>query len=116
MVELVEQRVNRGGRERHYRRREVSLPVPDESERLAFMRVVLSEAARKLEQADLTAPASTGDEGVWIAAEAWPEFVHRMRELLRDLDASGVAAESPGAIRVSASVLLFALRDQPPGR
>lgn len=112
MVELAEQRMHRGGRERRYRRRDLTLPAPNESERLAFMRVVLSEAERKLELADLSKPASTGDEDVWIDAETWPRFVARMRRLLGDVEAAGVVAGTPGAIRVSASVLLFAVQDE----
>jgi DNA-binding transcriptional ArsR family regulator len=114
MVELVEERMHRGGRERRYRRRELRLPRPGPSERLAFMRVVASEAERKLELADLSASATTGDEDIWVARERWDEIVAETRRLLGELDASAVAARTPGAIRVSASVLFFALRPEEP--
>lgn len=110
MVELAEERINRGGRERRYRRRELSLPPPTSSERLAFMRVVLGEAERKLELADLSSPATTGDEDVWVDRHAWETIIARTRTVLRDLEAGAVPAGTPGAVRVSASVLLFALR------
>ncbi len=110
MVELAEERLHRGGRERRYRRRELSLPAPTSSERLAFMRAVLSEAERKVELADLSSPATTGDEDVWIDPHAWEAIITRARALLRDLEGDAVPAGTPGAVRVSASVLLFALR------
>jgi len=109
MVELVEERMRRGGRERRYRRRELALPAPSDPERLAFMRVVVSEAERKLELADLSAPATTGDHDVWIDPGKWAAIVAEMRRLQSQLQASAVTARSRGAIRVSASVLLFAL-------
>lgn len=110
MVELVEERINRGGRERRYHRRELVLPAAGEPERLAFMRVVVSEAERKLELADLSAAATTGDQDVWVDRPTWEGLVAEMRGVQARLQASAVAARSPGAVRVSASVLLFALR------
>lgn len=112
MVELAEERMRRGGRERRYRRRELRLPAPTESERMAFMRVVLAEADRKLELADLSLAATTGDEDVWVDPSVWTAIIARTREVLRELEAGAVPARSPGAVRVSASVLLFALREE----
>jgi DNA-binding transcriptional ArsR family regulator len=112
MVELVEERMRRGGRERRYRRRKLALPAPSEPERLAFMRVVVSEAERKLELANLSAPATTGDHDVWVDPGKWAAIVAEMRRLQSELQASAVTARSPGAIRASASVLLFALHPE----
>jgi hypothetical protein len=42
----------------------------------------------------------------------WEAIVDEMRGVQAELQASAVAARSRGAIRVSASVLLFALRSE----
>jgi hypothetical protein len=44
--------------------------------------------------------------------EMWEAIVDEMRGVQAELQASAVAARSRGAIRVSASVLLFALRSE----
>jgi hypothetical protein len=46
---------------------------------------------------------------------SFPAIVAEMRTLQGKLQASAVGARSPGAIRVSASVLLFALRSDQGG-
>jgi hypothetical protein len=61
-----------------------------------------------LEMGDLASPATAGDADIWVDCHEWEAIVTRTRADLRDLDAGAVPARTPAAVRVSASVLLFA--------
>jgi len=110
LVELAEQRSTRGGRERLYQRVQRALPAPSAAERLAFMRAVLREAERRIELADLSRPATTADEDIWVTPESWAAAVAQVRAAISALDADSVPPGRAGAVQVSASVLLFVQR------
>jgi predicted ArsR family transcriptional regulator len=110
LVELVGQRNTRGGRERLYRRVQRALPTPSAAERLAFMRAVLREAERRIDLADLSLPATTADADIWVTPERWAAAVAEVRAAIAALDADPVPPGREGAVKVSASVLLFAQR------
>jgi DNA-binding transcriptional ArsR family regulator len=117
LVELEEERLRRGGKERTYRLTQSTvLRGFDQQDRREFAESALVEAHRRLALADLSAPSTVGDAEVWLDPSSWAELVERVRQLMTELSGRAQPAGTSGTRPVSMTVLWFALsdRDQEP--
>lgn len=113
LVELAEQRVRRGGKERTYRLAQPArLRGFGTQDRREFAESALVEARRRLALADLSVPSTVGDAELWLDPSAWAELVERVRQLMSELSGQARPAETPGTRPVSMTVLWFALHDR----
>jgi DNA-binding transcriptional ArsR family regulator len=112
LVELAEERVRRGGKERRYQLAQpAGLRGFGAQDRREFAESALVEARRRLTLADLSAPSTVGDAEFWLDPAAWAELVERARQLMSELSGKAQPAGTPGTRPVSMTVLWFALRD-----
>jgi len=112
LVELAEQTMPRGGTERTYRLAQpAALRGFAQQDRREFAESALVEARRRLAHADLSAPSTVGDGEFWLESAAWSELVEQARRLTSDLSGRALPAGTPGAQRVSMTLLWFALSD-----
>jgi DNA-binding transcriptional ArsR family regulator len=117
LVELAEERVRRGGKERTYRlAHSAALRGFDRQDRREFAESALVEARRRLTLADLSAPSTVGDAEFWLDPAGWAELVERARQLMSELSDRAQPAGTSGTRPVSMTVLGFALTggDQQP--
>lgn len=118
LVELAEQRVRRGGKERVYRLvHQAGLVGFGQQDRREFAESALVEARRRLTHADLSAPSTVGDGEFWLDPAAWAGLVKRARQLMSELSGQAQPARTPGTRPVSMTALWFALGEggQEPG-
>lgn len=108
-VDLVEERVVRGGRERRYRYDPRPRRTIDPASRRDFVHAALAEIRRRIEVADHSQPASGWDAELWIDPDVWSETVNHIREVMVQLHEQARKPGSEGAIPVSATTILFAL-------
>jgi DNA-binding transcriptional ArsR family regulator len=113
LVELAEQRVRRGGKERTFRlAHPPGLRGFDQQDRREFAESALVEARRRLAFADLAQPSTVGDAEVWLDLAVWAELVERARQLMSEMSSRAQPARTPGTRPVSMTVLWFALADR----
>lgn len=113
LVELAEERMRRGGRERRYRTVHAS-PLSD---RGALLAETLTHTLR--ERAARRAPgteAVTVDAELWVDPRVWQDFLIRLAALTAGLHDAARPPHSPGTAPVGVSVLAFALEETAPDR
>lgn len=108
-VDLAEERVVRGGRERRYRFDPRPQRTIEPESRRDFVLAALAEIRRRIELADHSQLGSGWDGELWVDPEAWSEAVNRVREAMVGLHEQARAPGSEDAIHVSAITLMFAL-------
>ncbi|MGC4112236.1 MAG: metalloregulator ArsR/SmtB family transcription factor [Nocardioides sp.] len=115
LIEVAAERMRRGGIERFYR---LAHPVSQlrfgEQDRREFAESALSEARRKLGQADLADLSTVGDAELWLDPRDWSELVEREKQLMADLVRRGRPRGTAGTVAVSMTVLWFALQQEAP--
>lgn len=109
-VDLAEERVVRGGRERRYRFDPRPQRTIDTESRRDFVLAALAEVRRRIEVADHSQLGSGWDGELWVDSDAWSETLNRVRDAMVQLHEQARAPGSEDAILVSATTLLFALR------
>lgn len=108
-VDLVEERVVRGGRERRYRYDpRPQRPVAATSRR-DFVLTAAAELHRRIEVADHTQPGNGWDAELWVDPDIWSETILRVREIMVALHERAQPASSEGSIPVSATTIMFGL-------
>lgn len=113
-VDLVEERIVRGGRERRYRYDPRPQRSIEPASRRDFVLAALTELRRRIELADHSRPASGWDAELWIDREAWAATVTRVREAMVELHQQAQAPMSENAILVSATTIMFGLSHEGP--
>lgn len=118
-VELVEEVTIRGGHARRYRcpptaHEPQQLLEPDRqhvggTEERGFFAVLANEMRRRAMARRRGGRAINTDAEVWVSPEVWDQAVTRVRDVTRDLHQHAVPARTPGSIRVSMTVALFAM-------
>lgn len=111
-VDLVEERVVRGGRERRYRYDPDPRRTIDPESRHDFVLAATAEVRRRIEFADHSKPAGGTDAEVWVTPEVWTETLERVRDAMVTLHREALAPESREAVPVSATTFLFALNPE----
>ncbi|ANP74644.1 helix-turn-helix domain-containing protein [Cryobacterium arcticum] len=110
LVQLVEEARVRGGVAKRYRHDPSSgeaLAGGDADEHRALMAALSAELVQRSARYEPGAPIVFTDAEVLLPAEAWHRVRDLGRELGRLLHDEAVAAGTPGAVRVAATVALF---------
>jgi DNA-binding transcriptional ArsR family regulator len=114
LLELAEERSNRGGRERRYRHDpHTSRSLEgDEAGRALWWRALADELVRR--SAGAAAPgegrSTSADAELWVDPVAWEDAVGRIRDAVSDLHRQARPPHEPGTERVSVTVALFELQ------
>lgn len=118
-VELVEEVTIRGGHARRYR----CPPIADEPQELlvpqdqqvggvaerGFYLVLAQEMQRRAMARRRDGRALNTDAELWVSPDVWDQAVARVTEVSRDLHQRAVPPRTPGAVRVSVTLALFAM-------
>lgn len=110
LIELVEERARRGGRERIFRLGEDQALELSGAEREGFMQAALLEGRRRLADVDAEALSATADAELWVDAQVHERLDARARDLARDMHQHARPARTAGTTRLSLTLLLFAMR------
>ncbi|MCW2605478.1 MAG: transcriptional regulator [Frankiales bacterium] len=108
LVELAEERVHRGGRERRYRatpRRLVAAP----GDRALLAEALAEQLRRRTASREEAVPETTADAELWVDPDCWADVVVRVRAALQDLHDAARPPREPGTQRVAATVALFGM-------
>ncbi|MGW5021249.1 ArsR/SmtB family transcription factor [Streptomyces cacaoi] len=76
---------------------------------LALAGALATELRRRTAQRDTAVPGEMTDAEVWLEPEVWERIRRRADELGEELHESALPAGTPGAVRVSATMVLFAM-------
>lgn len=113
LVEFVEERANRGARERLFRAKSPSSSIavtePDPNASM-LMSAVLSEVTRRLAVFEPTRRALVSDAEVWASADVIDAAQDAIETAMATLVSASRPAHSAGTELVSASALVFLLR------
>jgi DNA-binding transcriptional ArsR family regulator len=103
----------RGGTAKRYRylsgREKPGGPWTDEQNR-AFAVAVANELIRRTAEAEWAAPKATTDAEVWVDPEVWRELRNRITQASIELHNAAVPPRTPGAIRTSTTISMFAMQ------
>ena len=114
MVELVEVRSRRGGRERRYRTVR-GTPLSDVRDGTPLVAESLAHNLR--ERATRRVPDAPGvntDAELWVEPHVWDQVRERLAALMADLHEAARAAHAPGTVRVGVTLMAFPLEDPGP--
>lgn len=114
LVELAEERVRRGGRERRYRTVHGS-PLSDRREGAPLLAATLAHTLR--ERAARRAPDAEGvtvDAELWVDPAVWEEARRQLAETARYLHESARPVRDPGAVPVGVSLMAFRMEPTDP--
>jgi hypothetical protein len=106
----------RGGRAKRYRHDPASgekLVTGDREGHLLVAEALAGELRRRSERRQPGADSALTDVELWVSPEQWRELVRLGREVGERLHAAALPPNSPGAVRVSATVLLFEVENSP---
>ncbi|MCU1692553.1 MAG: ArsR family transcriptional regulator [Frankiales bacterium] len=109
LVELAEERVHRGGRERRYR----ACPRPltaAPGDRVLLAEALAGQLRRRTADHDDALPETTADAELWVDPELYADVVVRVRAALQDLHDAARPPRTEGTRRVAATVALFGMR------
>lgn len=111
LVEVAEERSNRGGRERLYRPTPATSPPEGETVegRQLLTAALAEELRRRAAEADLSAPSTFADAELWVSPDVLVEVRDRVREALTLLHESARPPRSEGTRKVNATVALFGM-------
>lgn len=111
LVEVAEERSNRGGRERVYRPTPTRRPEDETVESRRLLTAALSEELRRRSaEVDLDAPSTLGDAELWVTPEVLLEVRDRVRAALTLLHEQAQPPRTPGTRRVAATAAVFGMR------
>jgi DNA-binding transcriptional ArsR family regulator len=113
VVQLVEESVNRGGRERRYRY-DATAPEPamsglDADSYELMLNASIEELRRRHAERDRGGPGLTVDAELWVSEEDWLEARAAVHEATLRLHQRAVRPHEPGTMRVNATVVMFPL-------
>lgn len=112
LVELDEQRMVRGGRERRYRvapEREVVGRADRQAQDL-WPVAVAEELRRRWPDRDPEMPRAHADAELWVEPEVWAQVVEHLQAGLQLLHTSARPPRTPGTARTSATVSVFGMK------
>jgi DNA-binding transcriptional ArsR family regulator len=118
LLEITEEIKVRGGRAKRYRHDAASgerLSAGDREDHIVVAEALAEELRRRSEQRLPGGPGAMTDAELWVRPEEWRELIRLGRELGEQLHAMARPPHSTGAIRVSATLLLFEMtKEQAP--
>jgi DNA-binding transcriptional ArsR family regulator len=110
VVELAEEVVNRGGRERRYRYvADVTKrpPAPTDSEHELMLIAAVDELRRRHTQRDSSGRSLMIDAELWVSREEWLAFLDAVQAASIRLHNSAVRPRTPDATRISVTTSMF---------
>jgi len=109
LLEIAEEIEVRGGWAKRYRHDPASGErlAGDGDDHLVLAEALAEELRRRSEQRLPGAAGALTDAELWVSPQEWRELVRHGRELGEQLHAMARPPHSPGAVRVSATLLLF---------
>lgn len=112
LLQLAEERANRGGRERRYRHHPDSGAAieADDEARALWRRSLAEELVRRSAYAVDAPPRTSSDAELWVDPAAWADAVDRVRAAVRDLHLAARPPHEAGTERVSITVALFGMQ------
>jgi DNA-binding transcriptional ArsR family regulator len=111
LVELAEERMRRGGRERRYRTIHGS-PLSDQHEGTPLLAETLTHTLR--ERANRRTPDGDGvtvDAELWVDPYVWEDVRRRLAALAGELHDAARPPHTPGTSPVGVSLMAFPLRE-----
>ncbi|GAA2485643.1 hypothetical protein GCM10010406_22290 [Streptomyces thermolineatus] len=113
LVELAEERVRRGGRERRYRAVH-GTPLSDRRDGARMLAAALAHTLQeRAARRDPDGGGVTVDAELWVAPEAWEAARQRLADLADELHAAARPPHTPGTVPVGMSLMAFPLREAP---
>lgn len=115
-AELAEVRNHRGGRERRYRTRR-GTPLSDQSAEdsgALLVEIMVAALRDRLPERVPGRRGHTTDAELYVPPEVWQDVRERVAAAMLDLHDAALAPRSPGTARVSATVMLFEMRQPEP--
>lgn len=111
LVELDSERTVRGGRERRYRVAPDGTPegAPDPDVQGSWPAALSAELHRRWALRDPAGPKMSADGDLWVAPEVWAGLVDDVRAAVQRLHDAARPPRSPGTVRTSTTVALFAM-------
>lgn len=116
LVELDSERTVRGGKERRYRVAPDLSPQgeADPDVQAAWPAALSAELHRRWELRDPGGPKMSADGDLWVAPEVWDDLVQDVRVAVQRLHDAAQPPRTPGTVRTSTTVALFALHPDAP--
>ncbi|WP_345945152.1 helix-turn-helix domain-containing protein [Streptomyces albus subsp. chlorinus] len=121
LVEAAGEVVVRGGTAKRYRHNPASGELlgrdvpPGVDAHLALAGALGEELRRRTAQRDTATPGDMTDAEVWLAPEVWESVRERAKGLGEDLHRFALPPGTDGAVRVSATMVLFAMKAEEEG-
>jgi DNA-binding transcriptional ArsR family regulator len=114
VVELAEERSHRGGRERRYRYRSPAptarwWPSADRESQAMFVAAMAAELRRRSGHRAGGTEGLAVDAELWVSQEDWDEATRLIAEAAVTLHERARRPHEPGAIRTSATLVMFAM-------
>lgn len=115
LVELAEELVNRGGRERRYRYRteleSAKKTKMTADERAVLLTALAAELERREPARDPDAPGLIVDAELWVTDEEWRAVREQIADASNRLHRLAVRPGTPGTRPVNVTVVLFGMTD-----
>lgn len=117
VVELTEERSHRGGQERRYRYRSPApgsrwRPSRDQESQALFVEAMVAELRRRSADRAEGTHGLAVDAELWVSQEDWDEATRRIAEAAVMLHERARRPHEPGAIRTSATLVMFTMTDR----
>ncbi len=109
LVELAEERIRRGGRERRYRAVR-GRPLSEQREGSALLAETLAYTLReRVARRDPAGEGVTSDAELWVDQQVWEDARQRLAALTMELHDAAQPARSAGTVPVGLTVMAFPL-------
>jgi DNA-binding transcriptional ArsR family regulator len=108
LVEVAEERSNRGGNERRYRPTPYNTH-PRTHDRRPLAGAMAQELQRRSELADPALPGATADAELWVTPQVWADVTDRVKTAVLDLHAAAQPPRADGCVRTGTTVSLFGM-------
>jgi DNA-binding transcriptional ArsR family regulator len=118
VVELAEERMRRGGRERRYRvtgiDREWRKPVRDDEGEALMLEALIDQLRDRRARTDWEATSLTVDAELWVSEEDWVQARVAIAEAGLRLHERARPPREPGTVCVATTIMMFLLQDGRP--
>lgn len=109
LVELIEERLRRGGRERRYRTVR-GTPLSDQRQAAPLLAETLGQTLRERASRRLPdTPGVTVDAELWVHPDTWDDTRRRLAVIAADLHDEAQPPRTPGTVPISLSMMAFAV-------
>jgi DNA-binding transcriptional ArsR family regulator len=110
LLDVVEERVVRGGKERRYRHDPASGDRLGGDQAPVFHESMIRELRRRLAERAARPGGNFSDAELWVRPEVWDEVVSQVVAAMVRLHDEALPPRTPGAHKVSATVALFRMK------